>query len=389
MNRDFHFHRWQGHWLRVPYGNLAAPLQDEVKCSLWKPGCTPPGWGQMRWPFPTWLGYTVYSFPHRSEGATSRGGGIAFIVKNSLRKQISTTASFPFQHNSSEATQLTFTHNPERIHFFCVYRPPPCKINKLQETKFFDPLPNFLEHCNGLTRKLIIMGNFKFPFELHDNTNARKLHEMTEIFSLDRSVAKTTHKQGHLLNRVFNRQNDNLLRSIKLDHGLTSDHITVHCELNTPKPIIRSELVTFQSISKINTAAFKQDFMDSITSHTKKGWRSGWLVSWYFEPSQPQWITSGLKQTSICLLFTLHTRHQTTNSPKTTESVLTKIYIKQNIHKHRTQIFQRISPFGIASVKTKQKAHKTRTCCCGPFHQFINTRFFFKVYIKKRSRQKQ
>ena len=94
---------------------------------------------------------------------------------------------------------------------------------------------------------------------------------MTEIFSLDRSVAKTTHKQGHLLNPVFNRQNDNLLRSTKLDHGLTSDHITVHCELNTPKPIIRSELVTFQSISKINTAAFKQDIMDSITSHTKKG----------------------------------------------------------------------------------------------------------------------
>ena len=35
----------------------------------------------------------------------------------------------------------------------------------------------------------------------------------------------------------------------------------------------------------------------------------------YFEPSQPQRITSGLKQTSICLLFTLHTSHQTTNSP--------------------------------------------------------------------------
>ena len=34
------------------------------------------------------------------------------------------------------------------------------------------------------------------------------------------------------------------------------------------------------------------------------------LVSWYFEPSQPQRITSELKQTSICLLFTLHTSHQ-------------------------------------------------------------------------------
>ena len=49
------------------------------------------------------------------------------------------------------------------------------------------------------------------------------------------------------------------------------------------------------------------------------------LVSWYFEPSQPQRITSGLKQTSIHLLFTLHTSHQTTNRPKTTKSALTQI----------------------------------------------------------------
>ena len=28
------------------------------------------------------------------------------------------------------------------------------------------------------------------------------------------------------------------------------------------------------------------------------------LVSWHFEPSQPQRITAGLTQTSLCLLFT-------------------------------------------------------------------------------------
>ena len=33
---------------------------------------------------------------------------------------------------------------------------------------------------------------------------------------------------------------------------------------------------------------------------------------------------------------------------------MTQIYIKQNIHKHQTQNFQRISPFGITPV---EKAH--------------------------------
>ena len=49
----------------------------------------------------------------------------------------------------------------------------------------------------------------------------------------------------------------------------------------------------------------------------------------------------------------------------------TQIYIKQNIHKHRTQNFLRISPFGITPVK---KAHKARTRWYrGPFLRFINT----------------
>ena len=97
------------------------------------------------------------------------------------------------------------------------------------------------------------------------------------------------------------------------------------------------------------------------------------LVSWYSEPSQPQQITSGLKQTSICLLFTLHAGHQTTNSPKTTKSVLKQTYTKQNIHKHQTQNFWRINPISIAPVK---KAHKDRTRWYhGPFCWFINAKF--------------
>ena len=55
---------------------------------------------------------------------------------------------------------------------------------------------------------------------------------------------------------------------------------------------------------------------------------------------------------------------------------MTQIYIKQNIHKHRTQNFRRISPFGITPV---EKAHKARTRWHrGPFRRFIDTRFFKK-----------
>ena len=52
---------------------------------------------------------------------------------------------------------------------------------------------------------------------------------------------------------------------------------------------------------------------------------------------------------------------------------MTQIDIKQNKHKHWTQNFQRISPFGITPV---EKAHKARTHWYrGPFRRFIDTRF--------------
>ena len=81
------------------------------------------------------------------------------------------------------------------------------------------------------------------------------------------------------------------------------------------------------------------------------------LVGWYSEPSQAQpdyYICRAKnKLQSVSCLKTMHTSHQTTNSPKTTKSVPTQMYIKQNIHKHQTQNFRRISPFGIAPVKKK------------------------------------
>ena len=59
---------------------------------------------------------------------------------------------------------------------------------------------------------------------------------------------------------------------------------------------------------------------------------------------------------------------------------MTQIYIKQNIHKHRTQNFRRICPIGINPV---EKAHKARARSYrGPFRRFINTRF--KKSIKKK-----
>ena len=79
------------------------------------------------------------------------------------------------------------------------------------------------------------------------------------------------------------------------------------------------------------------------------------VVSWYFEPSQPQLITSGPKQTSVCLLFTLHTSHETKFSKTNKQTSKQTHIISPDTNLHQTKYtqtsFRRSSPFGIAPVK--------------------------------------
>ena len=82
-------------------------------------------------------------------------------------------------------------------------------------------------------------------------------------------------------------------------------------------------------------------------------------MNWCFEPSQPQRITPGLKQTLIRLPPTPHTSYQTTNSPQTTKSVLTHIYIYNKTHtnvKHKT-LEEPVPPVSPLSKKLTRSGH--------------------------------
>ena len=72
---------------------------------------------------PTPPGYKLFSFPRRHCSAAKRGGGLAFIIKDSLADHCCTTVSFLFSHTSFELAQLTLEQSKQRISFYCVNRP--------------------------------------------------------------------------------------------------------------------------------------------------------------------------------------------------------------------------------------------------------------------------
>ena len=65
---------------------------------------------------------------------------------------------------------------------------------------------------------------------------------------------------------------------------------------------------------------------------------------------------------------------------------MTQIYIKQNIHKHRTQHFRRISPFGLTPV---EKAHKARTRWYRRPFRLINQYQVLRIHTRKNGQKQQ
>ena len=176
--------------------------------------------------------YSVLSFPRSAGGSGAKGGGIAFVLRDSLEPHVATTSSFPVKHPCFETAQLSLTYNKQLTNLFCIHRPPPSEKNKFSDSMFFDQFSDFLEHSDSLPGKTLLMGDFNFHFENVENKDSRKLHDIIDMFNLTQSVSEPTHNQGHLLDIVFSKQSDNIFTSTKLHHGLTSDHTAILCRLD-------------------------------------------------------------------------------------------------------------------------------------------------------------
>ena len=60
---------------------------------------------------------------------------------------VTVNTTFPFTRTSFELMELQLTA-PHRIHFFCLYRPPPSRKNKLNYAVFLAEFPDLGEYRN-------------------------------------------------------------------------------------------------------------------------------------------------------------------------------------------------------------------------------------------------
>ena len=123
------------------------------------------------------------------------------------------TVSFVFSHLSCKLAQLTVTPL-QLICFFCLYRPPPSKKNRLTESAFFSEFGDFLEHCNLLRVKMLIFGDFNFHFDCP--TNFACVMDMLQTLHFFQVVKVPTHCCGHTLDLVVHRKSLSSLLIVSL-----------------------------------------------------------------------------------------------------------------------------------------------------------------------------
>ena len=123
--------------------------------------------------------YTINSFARNS-----RGGGIAILAKNSVAHRITYTSKFTFNHTSFELVHATLVLHNQTINFFCIYRPPPSRKNKLSFTLFLEEFLNLLDFSNSITGKAIILGDFNLHFDQPNSPDVSKILDLIQMFDL-------------------------------------------------------------------------------------------------------------------------------------------------------------------------------------------------------------
>ena len=75
-------------------------------------------------------------------------------------------------------------------------------------------------------------------------------------------VTEPTHQDGHILDLVVIRQDDDLVKSV-IVHSAISDHYAVHVDLNTTKPRLSKKTITYRKYKDINHDVLQQDLLKS------------------------------------------------------------------------------------------------------------------------------
>ena len=138
-----------------------------------------------------------------------------------------------------------------------IYRPPDSSL-----ASFYDDFSDLLERTNSLTSELLITGDFNIHVDTNTST-ATKFKETLDIFDLKQHAVIPTHMDGHTLDLIISRDNDQLDIPKPTADTLISDHFSILSRVDFPKTKHVHKTISYRNIRNVNITEFRRDINSS------------------------------------------------------------------------------------------------------------------------------
>ena len=109
--------------------------------------------------------------------------------------------------------------------------------------------------------RVLITGDFNLHMDCQDDVNAKRFTDILESFDLKR-VCAGTHRNGHTLDLLIDKSDNNMLNNIKVYDPNISDHSAVMCDVFIRKPQFRKEVIFYRKLRSLDMESFLSDVAD-------------------------------------------------------------------------------------------------------------------------------
>jgi hypothetical protein len=201
-----------------------------------------------------------YSFLSAPRGRSTYGGGIGALFKTELNLQtVDIDMSFPTFEFSC------FSNISKEVFYFVVYRPHPSKVNGLKTSEFLIEFDIFLEYVGNMNSKTIIVGDFNMWVDTPSKYGVPHFLTTIDNAGFCQHVIGPTHKDGHTLDLVMSRLEENLITHCEVDLRL-SDHNVVLLGVLQQRPKLKKIKVVSRRLNSVDQQAFQADLAREFAS---------------------------------------------------------------------------------------------------------------------------
>ena len=106
--------------------------------------------------------------------------------------------------------QASITLQRNSLHFFCLYRPPPIRLNNLTDSMLAEQLPDLLDYVDNLPGFLCFVGHINIHFDNPLQSLTKQTLTTLSLHSLVQVINRPTHMCGHVIDSVIVRPDDDI-----------------------------------------------------------------------------------------------------------------------------------------------------------------------------------